>query len=116
LLPVSAQKATSSFAAAAASVTYSGYQNDQLFFSLKYENEGREKHVVTIEDADGVLLFTGVYTDKKFAKTFSVPAEAGNLTFTIRNAKTKEEKKFQVNEESRFTEEYSVVKINQQYP
>jgi hypothetical protein len=106
-----AQKATDSSVATIASVSYLGNENEQLFFSMKYENESGEKYAVTITNEDGTILFTEVYADKKFSKTFKVPSAAGSLTFIISNPKNKEEKKFQATMEHHFKEEFSVTKI-----
>ena len=69
--------------------------NFQSSFVVNYENESGEKFVVSVVDSEGVTLFDDVFTDKKFNKTFMVPAEVGNVTFTITSYKNKTEKKFQ---------------------
>ena len=91
-----------------ASVSYVGSIDDQSSFLMNYENESGEKFVVNIVDADGVSLFEGVFSDKKFAKTFRVPREAGNISFTISSYKNKAEKKFQVTTERKMIEEITI--------
>ena len=94
----------------AASVSYLGTSNEQLSFLMNYENETAEKFVVSIVNKDGEVLFEGVYTDKKFSKTFKLPTDAGNVTFSISNFRNKSEKKFQVTVERRITEEVVILK------
>jgi hypothetical protein len=106
-----AQKIADDPGSPAASVTYLGYNNDQLVFCMKYENESAEKFKVNIIDAENNVLYTGVFSDKKFSKTFMVPANDTKLTFVLGNLKTKEEKKFEVNLQQHVTEEYSVTKV-----
>jgi hypothetical protein len=75
---------------------------------MNYENESGEKFVVNIVDADGISLFEGVFSDKKFVKTFRVPREAGNISFTISSHKNKADKKFQVTTERKMIEEITI--------
>jgi hypothetical protein len=91
-----------------ASVSFVGSVDDQLSFLMNYENESGEKFVVNIVDVDGVSLFEGVFSDKKFAKTFRVPREVGNISFTISSYKNKADKKFQVTTERKMIEEITI--------
>jgi len=91
-----------------ATVSFIGSVDDQLSFLMNYENESGEKFVVNIVDADGLSLFEGVFSDKKFAKTFRVPREAGNISFTISSHKNKADKKFQVTTERKMIEEITI--------
>ncbi len=107
-----AQKATDSTAAGVASVSYIGYNDDQLSFLMKYENESGGKYSVTVTDADGNILYNESFTAKKFSKVFKTHAETPSLTFVISNPKKKEEKKFQVNNQRHMVEEFSITKAN----
>jgi hypothetical protein len=107
-----AQKASDSTGVAPASVSYLGATNDQLSFNLKYENTKGEKYAVTIVDSEGNRLFDGSFSEKKFNKTFKVPAEIGNLTFIISDLKNRAEEKFAVTTERRVVDEVYVTKSN----
>ena len=73
-----------------------------------YENEPAEKFYITILDAEGIILFEGIYNDKKFNKIFKLPSEIGAITFVIRGQKSRFEKKFKVTTEYRIAEEVFV--------
>lgn len=112
VMNVNAQKAGDTAGSAPAAINYLGASNDQMSFNLKYENVKGERYAVTISDSEGNILFDASYSDKKFNKTFKVPAEIGNLTFVISDAKNKAEKKFAVTTERRIVEEVYVTKSN----
>ncbi len=107
-----AQKTADSSSAPVASVSFLGYNNDQLSFLLKYETANGEKFNVSIADADGNMLFNEVFSDKKFSKIFKIPLETSSLTFIISNPGNRQEKKFQVSMERRVVEEFSITKSN----
>ena len=107
-----AQKATDSTAAGVASVSYIGYNNDQLSFLMKYENDTGGKYSVTVTDGNGNILYNESFTAKKFSKVFKTHVETSSLTFVISNPKKREEKKFQVNNQRHMVEEFSVTKAN----
>jgi len=94
----------------AASVSYLCTSNEQLSFLMNYDNETAEKFVVSIVNKDGDVLFEGVFTDKKFSKTFKLPTDAGNVSFSISSFRNKSEKKFLVTTERRITEEVVILK------
>jgi hypothetical protein len=110
VMGVNAQKVADTLNTGTASVTYLGSSNEQMSFALKYENETGEKYVITILDSEGITLFDGSFSEKKFNKTFKVPSEIGNLTFIISNYKNRAEKKFAVTTERRLVEEVYVTK------
>jgi hypothetical protein len=93
-------------------VTYLGSGDEEMSFNLKYENAAGAKFLVTVIDSEGETLFDQVFTDKKFNKTFRVPAELGKLSFVIRDLRTRTQKKIEVSTERRFVEEVSVTKVN----
>jgi hypothetical protein len=92
-------------------VTYLGSGEEEMSFNMKYDNASGERCVVTILDSNGEILFDQVFADKKFNKTFKVPSELGNLTFVVRNIKTRAQKKIAISTERRFVEEVSVTKV-----
>jgi len=93
-------------------VVYLGSGDEQMAFNMKYENAAGTKFLLTVRDSEGEILFDQVFTDKKFNKTFKVPAEMGKLSFVIRDLKTKQQQKIEINTERRFVEEVSVTKVN----
>ena len=93
-------------------VTYLGSGDEEMSFNLKYENIAGAKFLVKVLDSQGEVLFDQVFTDKKFNKTFRVPAELGKLSFVIRDIKTRVQKRVEVSTERRFMEEVSVTKVN----
>ena len=90
------------------SVTYLGTQGGQISYNLKFDNNNNERFLVTITDADGNMLFEGIYADRKFSKTFLVNAEINTLTFTISNPRNHFDKKFEINAERRLVEKVYV--------
>lgn len=94
----------------AGSVTYLGSEDEQMSFIMSYENDSNEKYVITIADADGIALFEAVCSEKKFLKTFKVPMDAGNVTFSVSSYKNRSEKKFVVTTERRIVAEVVVSK------
>jgi len=86
------------------SVSFIGSANSELSFSMIYENEAAEKFYITILDAEGIILFEGIYNDKKFNKIFKLPSEIRAITFVIRGPKSRFEKKFKVTTEYRIAE------------
>ncbi len=92
------------------SVTYLGSADDQMSFIMSYENDSNEKYVITIADADGIALFEAVCSEKKFLKTFKVPSDAGNVTFSVSSYRNRSEKKFVVTTERRIVAEVVVSK------
>ena len=112
VVSVHAQKASDTTGTAPATVSYLGAANEQMSFNLKYENTKGERYAVTILDSEGNTLFDGSFSEKKFNKTFKVPAEIGNLTFIISDSKNRAEKKFAVTTERRVIEEVYVTKSN----
>jgi hypothetical protein len=93
-------------------VTYLGSGDEQMAFNMKYENAAGAKFLLTVADSEGEILFDQVFTDKKFNKTFKVPAEIGRLSFVIRDLRTKQLKKIEINTERRFVEEVSVTRVH----
>ena len=79
-------------------------------FLMKFDNESGEKFILTITDANEKTIYEDVYVDRRFSKTFSIPVEFGNLTFTISSYRTRGEKKFQATTERRLIEEVIVKK------
>lgn len=105
-----AQSAKVSANATPASLTYVGSADGYMNLLLNYDNEAAERFIVTIVEADGTVLHDEIYADKKFAKIFSVPVEAGKLVITISSFRNRNEKKFQVTTERKVTEEVIVKK------
>ncbi len=110
-ITASAQKATDSSGASIASVIYQGTENDKLVFCMKYENASGDKFSVSVKDAGGFVLYNEAFSDKKFSRTFKIPADAADVTFIIGNAKGKQEKKFTASIKNRVTENISVTKL-----
>jgi hypothetical protein len=77
---------------------------------MKYDNESSEKFILSITDVDGTTIYEDVYADRRFSKTFSVPIDFGNVTFTISSYRNKAEKKYQVSTERRVIEEVIIKK------
>lgn len=105
-----AQSTKVSANATPASVTYVGTADGYMNLLLNYDNETAERFILTIVESDGTVLLDEIYADRKFAKIFSVPVEAGKLVITISSYKNRNEKKFQVTTERKVTEEVIVKK------
>lgn len=101
----SAQKALSLSDSASASLVYTRTEDSHMNFLMKYDNESSEKFILSITDIEGKTIYEDVYADRKFSKTFSVPVDFGNVTFTISSYRNRAEKKYQVSTERRVIEE-----------
>jgi len=82
-----------------AALTFKGTDsNDYLTFQVVYSNPTATAFKLTITDNVGELIFTETYQDEQFSKTFKLLKEdISKLNFTIRDAKTGETEKFNVN-------------------
>lgn len=106
----SAQKTLSPSASTLTSLVYTGTADEHMNFLMKYDNESSEKFILSITDVDGKIIYEDVYADRRFSKTFSVPVDFGNVTFTISSYRNKAEKKYQVSTERRLIEEVIIKK------
>jgi hypothetical protein len=70
-------------------IKYVGVDTDELLsFNVKYNNPTGRKFSLLVLDENGENLFSAVYNDKKFVKSFKLPAfSVNNLTFLIQDAK-----------------------------
>jgi hypothetical protein len=98
----------------AATVKYIGTENNSYVFSVVYNNDKGEKFSLRIADDGGNILFTQVYTDKKFDKRFRLLKDDidGKLNFIIKNLKDNSVQKFQVTTTSQIVEDVVVQKMN----
>lgn len=74
------------------------------------DNEAGEKFSVTIKDADGSILFSDTYQDKKFDKRFlfNKSEDYSKLSFIIRSLKDNQAQTFEINTSTRVIENYDV--------
>lgn len=96
-----------------ATVKYLGLQDDMIVFNVAYANPDGNKFQVLVKDQDGTQLYQNVFSDKAFFKQFRLPrADRDRLVFIIRNGKDADVvKTFEVNVNSRVTQEVSVRKF-----
>jgi hypothetical protein len=106
----SAQKTLAPSASPMTSLVYTGTVDNHMNFLMKYDNESSEKFILSITDAEGRTIFEDVYAERRFSKTFSVPVDFGNVTFTISSYRNRAEKKYQVSTERRVIEEVIIKK------
>ena len=96
-----------------ATVKYLGLQEDMIVFTVSYANPDGGKFQVIVKDQDGTQLYQNVFSEKSFYKQFRLPrADRDRLVFIIRNSRDADVvKTFEVNVNSRITQEVSVRKL-----
>jgi len=96
-----------------ATVKYLGLQDDMIVFNVAYTNPDGNKFQVIVKDQDGTQLYQNAFSDKAFYKQFRLPrADKDRLVFIIRNGRDADVvKTFEVNVNSRITQEVSVRKF-----
>lgn len=96
-----------------ATVKYLGLQDDMIVFNVAYANPDGNKFQVIVKDQDGTQLYQNVFSGKAFYKQFRLPrADKDRLVFIIRNGRDADVvKTFEVNVNSRITQEVSVRKF-----
>ena len=106
--------ARTAFHESTATVKYLGSDSNSYTFNVAYLNEGGEKFSLRIIDEAGNTLFTGTYSDKKFAKRFRLMKEDvdGKLNFVIKNLKDNSVQTFQVTTTSQIVEDVVIKKVN----
>jgi len=87
-----------------------GTKGDKMLLQLQLDNENGEKFNVSIKDESDNTLFSEVYSDKKFSKSFRLE-EPGNVTVTIKTLKDKETQAFKVVTSTRVLRDISVSKL-----
>lgn len=93
-----------------ASVKHLGNYKNSFVFQVMMDNEAGEKFSVTIKDADGSILFSDTYQDKKFDKRFlfNKSEDYSKLSFIIRSLKDNQAQTFEINTSTRVIENYDV--------
>ena len=81
-----------------------------MSFTVNYANTDGEKFQVLIKDAEGFNLFSSVYSDKSFNKTFRVPAAKGKVIVVVKTAKSKDQS-FEIVTEEKTVQEITVKKL-----
>ena len=84
-----------------------------IVFNVSYANPDGNKFQVIVKDQDGTQLYQNIFSDKVFYKQFRLPrADRDRLVFIIRNGREADVvKTFEVNVNSRMTQEVSVRKF-----
>ena len=85
-------------------------EDDEVSFTVNYANTDGEKFPVLIKDAEGFNLFSSVYSDKSFNKTFRVPAAKGKVIVVVKTAKSKDQS-FEIVTEEKTVQEITVKKL-----
>jgi hypothetical protein len=96
-----------------ATIKFLGLQDDLIVFTVSYANPDGGKFQVIVKDQDGTQLYQNVFSDKTFYKQFRLPrADRDRLVFILRNGRDADVvKTFEVNVNSRVTQEVSVRKL-----
>ncbi|NCT94678.1 MAG: hypothetical protein GXC72_09660 [Chitinophagaceae bacterium] len=98
-------------AAAKVDVKYTGNQDDQISFSVKFNNPEGKNFTLLVLDEYGESLFKRNYNDVKFEKKFKLPKdEVSRLTFLIQRGKEVYRERFDVNVTSQSLEQVVVSK------
>ena len=87
-----------------------GTEGDKMLLQVQLDNENGEKFNVSIKDESDNTLFSEVFSDKKFLKSFRLE-EPGNVTVTIKALKDKETQAFKVVTSTRILRDISVSKL-----
>jgi len=84
-----------------------------IVFNVAYANPDGNKFQVLVKDQDGTQLYQNIFSDRAFYRQFRLPrADRDRLVFIIRNGKDADVvKTFEVNVNSRVTQEVSVRKF-----
>ena len=93
-----------------ASVKHIGDYENNMVLQVMLDNETGERFSVTIKDAEGSVLFTDSYSDKKFDKRFLFNKGEGltKLNVIVRSLKDKQAQTFVINTSTRIVENYDV--------
>ena len=105
-----AQQTLTPSASSSTSLVFTGTVDNHMNFLMKYDNDPSEKFILSITDAEGKIIYEDVYAYRRFSKTFSVPVDFGNVTFTICSYRNRAEKKYQASTERRLIEEVIIKK------
>jgi hypothetical protein len=93
-------------------VTYLGKNDDRMLIQVQYDNTTGEKFNVTVKDTEGSIMFSQVFSEKKFDKNFRFPImENDKLTFIIKNISERNAQTFEVNSNVRTVEEVVIKKV-----
>jgi hypothetical protein len=96
-----------------ADVKYIGTNDGQFLFNVTYNNAGGNRFSVVILDESGNQLYQGVYSMKKFDKSFKFADPDGfkKLVFVIHNLGDNSVQRFEVNADSRLVEDVVVKEV-----
>ena len=99
--------------ASAAEVSYVGSLDDEPIFHIAYNNSTGSRFSIRLLDADGHILYQGIFTDRTFSKKFRIATTelSGKLTFVVRNFQDQSEQNFQVESNTRTVEDVEVREI-----
>ncbi len=93
---------------------YVGSVNQMPVFEIVCDNEAGEDLNITLRDADGVVLYTGSFSDKKIVKRFQFDNSSNDdikLKLTVGTKKKSQTEIFQINRSSQVIEAITVAKL-----
>ncbi|HEY0058235.1 MAG TPA: hypothetical protein VGB56_03810 [Flavisolibacter sp.] len=113
-LPAGAQAAGIGGNPPIAELTYVGTEDQKLVFSFKFKNESGEKCIVRIRDNEGNTIYSEKFSGSNISKRFILEKDAferSGLTFTLNTSITKQTQAFELNNNTRFVEDFVVTKL-----
>jgi hypothetical protein len=96
-----------------ATVQYTGTADGAMIFSVNIPNASADKFTLTIQDADGNVLFSKEYSDKNFSKKYRLVADDSNSSyfFNIKSNNKSLEKTFAVSTVQKIIDEVVVTPL-----
>lgn len=97
-----------------ATVKYIGADKETYVFSVSYNNESGDRFILRILDAEGNVLYTGSYNERKFDKRFRLIKEGNDkISFVIKNLKDNTVQTFAISTITQVIEDIVVTKVKE---
>lgn len=95
-------------------IKYVGSIDYKPIFQISFDNQDAEEVFLTLRDENGVVIYSEVVKDKKYARKIqleSVESDVLKLTLTLRSKKSTQSEQFQINKSTRVVEDVVVAKL-----
>lgn len=94
-------------------IKYLGAVGNKPIFQVEFDNAAEEELIISLKDADGTVLYTEKFDDKKFSKRFQLERTEENLqvTLSITSKKDRQSQNFQISRNTRVVEDVTVTKV-----
>jgi methionine-rich copper-binding protein CopC len=95
-------------------INYLGKSEGQHIVQVNFENANSQPWALSVQDADGNILYTTKFNEQNFSKKFQVAqgdAPDVKLTFVFTSGKTKHTQTLEINTSSYTVEDVTVTKL-----